>query len=239
MIPASWLRWIGVEMIALSAGEKAVSALGGALSIFLLLLWSHWLLPEAGAWCVVASMGASAVLLFALPHGALSQPWPVLAGHAVSALCGVACARWIGHGAPAAGLAVGLSIAAMHQLKCIHPPGGATALTAVLGGSGIQDLGFAYIFMPITVNALTMISLAILFNAPFRWRRYPAAWHTPLPTHPASSLPTPPPPTHEEILTAVRALDTFVDITEDDLLRLIDLIHHPAPKTPSESPTPP
>ena len=235
MVFARLLRWIGVELIALSPAEKVVSALGGTLSILLLILWSHWILPETAAWCVVASMGASAVLLFALPHGTLSQPWPVVAGHALSALCGVACARWIGPPTLAAALAVGLSIAVMHQLKCIHPPGGATALTAVMGGSAIHDLGFSYIFLPITLNALSMVLLAVILNAPFRWRRYPAAWHPPVRTAPPPSGPAIPAPTHEEILSAVRSLDTFVDISEDDLLRLIELIHaHPRhPPEPS------
>ncbi|MFX8373896.1 HPP family protein, partial [Acinetobacter baumannii] len=80
------------------------------------------------------SMGASAVLLYAVPHGALSQPWAVLAGHAVSAVAGVAAARNISDPALAAAVAVGTAILAMHYLRAIHPPGGATALTAVVGG---------------------------------------------------------------------------------------------------------
>ena len=63
----------------------------------------------------------------------------------------------------------------MHQLKCIHPPGGATALTAVLGGDAIHQLGFGFVIHPVLVNGLLMTGIAVAFNFCFGWRRYPAA----------------------------------------------------------------
>ena len=120
--------WIGVELDEVSWREKVVSIVGGAVSIIAILVVTHHVLGLTGAPMLVTSMGASAVLLFAAPHGALSQPWPVAAGHVVSALIGVTCARYIGNVELAAACAVGLSIGAMHQFKFIHPPGGATAL---------------------------------------------------------------------------------------------------------------
>ena len=169
-------------------------------------------------------MGASAVLLFAVPHGALSQPWPVLGGHLLSAVIGVICARSIDSPALAAACAVGFAIGAMHHFRCIHPPGGATALTAVLGGTAIHDLGFHYILMPVMANALVMLLLAVAINFCFPWRRYPAAFNRPAVPLPAHHAQDPPLPTHEEIAAALRSLDTFVDITEDDLLRLIEIL---------------
>jgi len=210
---------------------------GGGLAIFVLAAVSFAALPHCGAAAVVASMGASAVLLFAVPHGQLSQPWPVLAGHAVSAALGVACARFIEHPYLAAACAVGLAIGAMHQLKCLHPPGGATALTAVLGGEAIASLGYSFILFPVLANALAMVLLATAFNCAFPWRRYPAALSRP--SKEPAAIPIPPTeaavraateePDHESILAALRSINSFVDISEKDLLQLVAVLR---PATP-------
>lgn len=123
-------------------------------------------------------MGASAVLLFAVPHGQLSQPWPVLGGHLISAFIGVACAKWIPNLTLAAPVAVALAIGAMHYLRCIHPPGGATALTAVIGGPALRALGFHYVVTPVLLDTLAILLVAVLFNGFFAWRRYPAVLAT-------------------------------------------------------------
>lgn len=154
--------------------EKWVSATGGLVALIAVLGTSEAQLGLNGAAALVASMGASAVLLFAVPHGPLSQPWSVLGGHVVSALVGVACAQVLAEPMLAAALAVGLAIGAMHYLRCIHPPGGATALTAVVGGDAVHQLGFQFVLTPVMLNAVTILLVALLFNAPFAWRRYPA-----------------------------------------------------------------
>ncbi|OYW31439.1 MAG: hypothetical protein B7Z47_01120 [Chthoniobacter sp. 12-60-6] len=221
-------RWLGIELIEVSVTEKTVSTLGGGLAILVLTAISTWALPAGGAACLITSMGASAVLLFGVPHGQLSQPWPVIAGHGISALIGVACAQLIDQPAIAAACAVGIAIGAMQQLKCIHPPGGATAFTAVMGGSAIHDLGFGFVLFPVLTNAVVMVLLAVLINYAFHWRRYPNAFHRvvhhPLPgSPPDDSLPT-----HEDIIAAIRSRDSFVDISEDELIELIELLRtHP------------
>ncbi len=214
--PVHTLRnWLGVELVEVSIQDKMVAILGGGISIFLLMLLSTWAVPDLGATRVVASMGASAVLLFAVPHGPLSQPWPVIVGHGVSAVIGVACAYLVPVPMLAAACAVGLAIGAMVQLKCIHPPGGATAFTAAVGCGAIHQLGFRFVLFPVLANAVILVLLAVLMNTAFRWRRYPAAWgKSPSTAPPASgsdadSLPT---PTHEEFVAAVRSLDSFVDV---------------------------
>ena len=120
-------------------------------------------------------MGASAVLVFAVPHGKLSQPWALFGGHLSSAFVGVACYMLIPNLFVAAGLAVGLAIGAMHVLRCIHPPGGATALVAVVGTAQIHALGFEYVFTPVLLNTLIIFSAAFIFNSFFPWRRYPTS----------------------------------------------------------------
>ena len=212
-------QWLGIELVEVSISEKLVAAAGGGVAIFILMLISSWALPQGGAPAVVASMGASAVLLFAVPHGQLSQPWPVIAGHGLSALVGVLCAQWIASPALAPACAVGLAIGVMVQCKCIHPPGGATAFTAVMGGQAVHDLGFKFVLTPVLANAVAMVLLAVLINYAFRWRRYPASLHHRKPT-------LTPEPTHEEVVNALRSLDSFVDVSEDDLLQLVQLLRN-------------
>ncbi|MGC4017604.1 MAG: HPP family protein [Luteolibacter sp.] len=216
-----WRKWLGIELSAVSTKEKLLSMLGGLVSLLALVLISRSVLHLSGAAAVIASMGASAVLLFAVPHGQLSQPWPVIAGHCFSALIGVACAKWIPSPEIAAACAVALSIGAMHQFKCIHPPGGATGLTAVLGGQAIHDLGFEFVFQPVLANALVMVAIAVVFNSFFAWRRYPAFVAK---QRKNAAVPATPEPSHEAVVAALRSLDSFVDITEDDLIRLVGLL---------------
>ncbi len=88
-------------------------------------------------------MGASAVLLFAAPASPLAQPWSIVVGNGVSALMGVLSASLVPDPALAAALAVMLAIAAMFLTRSLHPPGGAVALTAVIGGEGSASSGWA------------------------------------------------------------------------------------------------
>lgn len=239
-MPLSKLRKVlGIELVEVSLTEKLVAAIGGGVAILLLAFISFAALQggagDAAAVAIVASMGASAVLLYAAPHGQLSQPWPVIAGHGISAVIGVACAQWIHDPVIAAACAVGLSIGAMHQFKCIHPPGGATAFTAVMGGKTVHGLGFSFVLFPVLTNAIVMVLLAVVINGFFHWRRYPAILSR-VPPH----TPDDDEPTHEEVIAAIRSLDSFVDISEEDLLRLVDLLSHhtlrPALKAAAETP---
>jgi CBS domain-containing membrane protein len=215
-----WLQWIGLELSPVTHSERLISALGGLLAILAVFLLSRAVLGPAAALPVVASMGASTVLLFALPHGTLAQPWPVFGGHVVSALIGVTCGQFIAEPVLAGALAVGLAIGAMHYLRCIHPPGGATALVAVIGGPAIGALGYGFVLAPVALNALILISVAVVFNAFFVWRRYPAHLHRVMR---ATAHPEIPAIRHEDFVYALSQLDTYVDVSEEDLLRIYAL----------------
>lgn len=206
--------------------EKWISAGGGLLSVLLVLFISQQVLDLQGTKLMVTSMSASAVLLFAVPHGPMSQPWSVLGGHVVSALIGVTAAGWIESTVVASALAVSLSILAMHYLNCLHPPGGATALVAVLGGSAVQEMGYIYILSPVLSNALILLTVAVLFNYPFNWRRYPQAWRKQTAAEKCTIA-------HSDLVYALTEMDSFIDISEEDLLRIYDLAlgHHRIPQT--------
>lgn len=213
-----------VRKLAYSVSEREhwISAAGGLLGILTVVWVSHFWMDGHGGVLAVASMGAAAVLLFAAPHGAMSQPWPVFGGNMVSALIGVACANGLGEEPMlAASVAVSLSIAAMYSLRCLHPPGGATALYAVLGGDAVHALGYEYVFSPVLLNVIVLLVVAVAFNAPFAWRRYPQSWHRAGETKPEpfeeSMIP------HSNLVYALSQIDTFVDVSEEDLQRIYAL----------------
>lgn len=231
----SLARYLGYEHERVSAAEKLASVAGGVLSIYLISLISFQVTGASGAALIVPSMGASAVLLFAVPHGRLSQPWSLFGGHLISALIGVACYRLVPDTYLAAALAVGLAIGAMHLASCIHPPGGATALAAVIGGPAIHDLGFGYVVSPILLNSLVIFVVAIGFNALFPWRRYPASAMRFTAAPPlTASKPSATRVDLAHIEQAMQDMDLIVDLTTEDLQQIFDLSlqHASRPKLP-------
>lgn len=217
------LRVLGWREDATSHAEKLISALGAFCALGAVWVVTHWVMPAEEALWVVASTGASAVLLFAVPHGPLSQPWAVLGGQLISALVGISCQQWLPDHPLTPALAVALAILAMHYARCIHPPGGATALTCVVAGPGIHALGYQFLFTPVLLNVGVILLVAVLFNSLFPWRRYPAA----LARQPLR--PTPPPGlAPEDIHHALRQLDSYIDIRFDDLLEIMQLAHQHA-----------
>lgn len=129
-------------------------AIGGFLTIFLIYLISFHFTGLAGTNAILPSMGAATVLLFYAPQGTFSQPWSLFAGNLISAMVGVGCYQWLGDTFIAASSAVALSMLLMSLARCIHPPGGATALAAVVGGDLIHQLGFSYVIIPTLLNCL-------------------------------------------------------------------------------------
>lgn len=222
-IMEKWRHWFGKDPHPASHGEKLLSALGAFLGILGVLVISHGVLGSQGTALVVTSMGASAVLLFAAPHSPMSQPWPVLGGHMLSSAIGITCALLIHDTLTAAAVAVALSIAVMYYLRCLHPPGGAAALAVVLGGDAVRTLGYAYLVTPLLLNVLVLLAVAMLFNAPFIHRRYPL-WMAQLgATDDAAEAAEKPMIDHGDLVYALSQIDSFIDVTEEDLLRIYDL----------------
>ncbi|MCX7165987.1 MAG: HPP family protein [Rhodocyclales bacterium] len=216
-----WQKMLGIELSPVSHRERLVSALGGFVGIALVYVVSHAVLGAAASPIMVLSMGSTAAMLFAVPHGALSQPWPLLGGHLVSGLIGIACLLYVPDPMLAGSLATGLSIGAMHYLRCIHPPAGATALAAALGNEAVRAMGFGFVIAPLMLNVLIILIAAIAFNALFPWRRYPAALvRSATPPAPAAGYAA---ISHEDFVFALSQLDSFIDVSEEDLLRIYSL----------------
>ena len=160
------------EAVKIDAREQARSLLGVLLGLLVTgllsqaLLASHPLLP----W-LIGPIGASAVLLFALPASPLAQPWSMFGGNVLSAMVGLACAHVIHYPPAAAGIAVAIAIAAMFACRCLHPPGGAIALGMALGGSAVAQQGIAPL-APVALNSLLLLTCAIVYNK-LCGRRYP------------------------------------------------------------------
>lgn len=209
---------LGVTRQKTSHTEKLLSLISGFIGIYAIFLVTNQFFGIADAVYIIPSMGASAVLLFAAPHVPFSQPWNVFGGHILSAIIGVACFQWISDIHIAAAASVGLAIWVMYYAKCIHPPGGATALAAVIGSSQIHDLGYLYVITPVLINVITILIIAIAFNAPFKWRHYPASLFTKPVTGSVYS-----PIKHEDFVYALSQIDSIVDINERDLQEIYAL----------------
>jgi len=167
------------------------------------------------AMLLAAPLGASAVLLFAVPSSPMGQPWPVIGGNVISALSGIIAAHLIPEPMMAAGAAVGLSIAAMSLTRCLHPSGGGTALVAALGGSTFASHTWAFAFAPVGLNAVILVATAWLFHR-VSGHAYPHR------AAPPASL-APPPITEADIDAALEAFGEPLDISRSDLTALSNL----------------
>ena len=162
---------------AVSLAEIGWSWVGAFLGIAAVASLSYKNLENSDLVLIIGSFGASAVLIYGAIKSPLAQPRNLIGGHVFSALIGVACYQLLGsHLWLAASVAVATAIAFMHATKTLHPPGGATALIAVIGSDKIHDLGYLYVLMPVGLGAVIMLLVALLVNNISKSRRYPEFW---------------------------------------------------------------
>jgi CBS domain-containing membrane protein len=169
---------------------------------------------------IVAPIGASAVLVFAVPASPLAQPYSVLGGNMVSAFIGIAAAKLIDDPMYAAAVAVGVAIAAMMLLGCLHPPGGACALFAAVGAPAVAQHGFLFPVWPVGINTAALLAVGIAVNN-LTGRRYP---HVP-PPEPPAGVDRPPLDrvgvSRRDVEAAIARRDEGLDIMPADVVRLI------------------
>ncbi|PKB57708.1 MAG: HPP family protein [SAR202 cluster bacterium Casp-Chloro-G3] len=150
--------------------------LGSSLAIGLCAYLSSRFFEPWDTALIIGSFGASAVLVYGVIDSPLSQPKNLVGGHMLSGVIGVACFLLLGTGWAAAALAVSFSIVAMILTNTVHPPGGATALIAIIGGGQVHQLGFWYVLAPAGLGAVVLLIVALLVNNLARDRRYPQYW---------------------------------------------------------------
>lgn len=200
----------------LSVRVQLTSALFAGFSIFAVGELSSRFIEGGGFMVLMASMGASAVILYCVPDSPMAKPWPLIAGHLFSGLVGIGSSLWL-PSAWQASVAVGLSILIMHITRSLHPPGGATALTVVLGGEQIHQMGFGFLLAPLAIN----VGIMFLINAVFVMLRDLSGVRHQKPSKPAQS--GSPIVQLEDLHAILQEVDEYVDIDEDELERIYRL----------------
>ena len=162
---------------AVSFAEIVWSWMGAFLGIVSVAFFNYNIFKGTDLVMIIGSFGASAVLIYAAIRSPLAQPRNLIGGHVISAIIGVTAYNllhnfmWL-----AAAVAVATAIAAMHATKTLHPPGGATALIAVIGSQKIHNLGYLYAIIPAGFGAVIMLIIALLINNIPKSRKYPEFW---------------------------------------------------------------
>ena len=153
--------YLGGDQPPVSWQERLRSCLGAFLGLMLVLTIAKYLGEIGGLdeW-LMASLGASALLVFALPGSPMAQPWAVIAGNTVSALVGITIANLISEPLLAMAIAAALSILGMFILRCLHPPAAAVALIAVLG----HVLHYRYALFPVMVDSILLVMAGTLYS---------------------------------------------------------------------------
>lgn len=210
-----------------SLTEKVISGFTALLGIILVMMISDFFLPSEDFPWVVASMGASAVLLFAVPLGPLSQPWSFVGGHLLSGVIGVTVAKLVPDIVIASGLAVSLAIFVMYVTSCLHPPGGATALSAVVGSAAVHDLGYAYLITPIALNVIVLLIFAFIINNVLPGRYYPNTLKAYLreknKKQGGDVVKTDLSVSREDIKFALKEMGEFVDVSNEHLSQIFNI----------------
>ena len=162
-ITREWLNILKPNFKVMSLKERVLCGVGALFGLAISSFISLWVLDDLNAW-YIAPMGASSILLFAVPASPLAQPWNVIVGNTIAALIGVTCYHLFSDLTIAFSVAVASSIFLMMSTDSLHPPSGAVAITAVLGGESIHALGYEFLFFPVLLNSVLLLAFAILYN---------------------------------------------------------------------------
>ncbi|HEY0922688.1 HPP family protein [Rheinheimera pacifica] len=212
------------QLSAIPLTQRLKVALSAFVALFIVTWVSLQLADTAGSIVLLASMGASAVLLFGLPNSPLAKPWSFAAGHLISATVGLVCSHLFTDLALMAAVTISIVLFVMYIFECMHPPGGATALVPVIASTD-QVLGYEFLLYPVALNVFVLLAVALLLQK--LWLKHgmqkPIQKYDPVHLHqdasPLKRLGLQP----EDLLSALNSFDTVVDISEQDLERLY---HH-------------
>jgi CBS domain-containing membrane protein len=216
----------------ITLAEKFRAGCAGGIAILGLGLLIRFIPHGQVPLLVVVSMAASTVLLFAVPHSPMAQPWNLVIGHGISALAGWCVAYLVNDVVVASAIAVGVAILFMHLLDALHPPGAATALSLVLSGTQFRAMGGAAVITIVMVNVFAMLALALLINNLLPGRRYPMPHPQPVrtPHLPPMGIMA------SDIQQALKDMDSVIDASEDDLLEIYERAEHHAQQRTATAP---
>lgn len=209
------------RLSAIPLTQRLNVALAAFVALFVVTLSSQQLADTTSSIILLASMGASAVLLFGLPNSPLARPWSFVAGHVISATIGLVCSHLFTNLALMAAVTIAAVLFAMYLFECMHPPGGATALVPVIASTD-QLLGYQFLLQPVLLNVLVLLLTSLLLNRLLLGRKLnrPAQQFDPVHLHhdqsPLKRLGLQP----QDLLQALNSFDTVVDISERDLDKL-------------------
>ncbi|KXW55168.1 HPP family protein [Ferrovum sp. PN-J185] len=214
----SWMKGFIPQKMYFPRKDYLISPIGALVGLAITEGLSKYFLGETNPW-FIAPMGASAVLLFAVPASPLAQPWSIIGGNLIASLIGVTCSQLIPSLGLAGAIAVGLTILLAMKARCLHPPSGAVALTAVFGGETIHHLGYLFVIYPTLINSMLLAAMALFYNNLVK-RSYP---------HHAQPTPTQPLVTQwsaierADIEFALENNKELLDINEEDLELLLNI----------------
>lgn len=213
-----WLKRFTPSPMVMDSQDYWIAPLGAFLGILGTACLSYFILGAHNPW-LIAPMGASAVLLFVIPASPLAQPWSVIGGNLIASIVGVTFAHLIASPIYASALAAGVAIAIMMRLRCLHPPSGAVALTAVLGGSPIENLSYQFVISPVLLNSVALVVFAIIYHQ-FSSHSYPHKLKTKS-SAASERFAEPLEITLEDVEAALRQHHELLDIDENDLLNIV------------------
>jgi CBS domain-containing membrane protein len=209
-------RYLIPDAAQLSPAERWRSTLAALIGMLLIQGILAVIPAQPGISYLLAPLGATSVILFVLPHSPLAQPWPLVGGLLLPAIIGLLCGTWIQPAFLAVAIALALAIWVTAWLRCIHPPGGAMAVVFALAASQ-QPVSLVTALL----NVGAVLIAVLVVNNIIPGRHYPQF----APKTPA----TPTPRTqrgsirHEDLQYALEKIDTYLDISEEDLVRVYDL----------------
>lgn len=192
--------------------ERFISITSSFFCIVIVVTISAHLAPNSPV--LLASMGASVVILLFAPLSPFAQPWSFFCGHLISAIAGMTCALYVTPFWLACAFAVSTSIFAMLFLRCLHPPGAATALVPVIGGTTFIEIGYNFILTPVLINIFVMLIMVIIINRGCLKRDYPQSFK---PIIPVSETRL----SQQDVQQALKKGGEFIDINVTKLHELL------------------
>ncbi len=223
-----WFKFLTVDPVNLTVKSKVYALFACFCAIFFIALITHIFALGPEYPMIVASMGASSVILFFIPNSPLAQPWPFAGGQILSAIVGMTCALYIDETASAAATAVGGSVLVMLLFRCLHPPGATTSLAPIMAGPSMTSMGYEFVIQPVALNVFAMLILSIFIN---RWL-FKLNYPTPLEpeqstdrsTSTGQSLNVNPTVLSSDIEQALSEMDIFIDMSQQNLSDILNKI---------------